>query len=173
MTKKELLELENVQELIESAKEKAVKEAGDAATKILAEEIGKKDTTITEGKDKIKEQETLKATAETERDTLLIEKSEGEMDKYKQEKIDEAEVAPKIKELLNDRVEGKSKEDIDESIKSEIEYISKMTPLLKEAKIHGVPPKENAGDGDTKTKEQKIEEMFSRDPNWAKAKEMK
>ncbi len=173
MNKKELLELDDVQELIESAKEKAVKKVEDAAAEVLAKEIEKRDTAIAEGKDKIKELETLKATAETERDTLAAEKAEGEIDKYKQEKINEAEVAPKIKELLNDRVEGTSKEEIDESIKSEIEYISKMTPLLKEAKVHGVPPKENAGDGDTKTKEQKIEEMFSRDPNWAKAKEMK
>ena len=174
LTKKDLLELERVQELIESAELKAVKAVEEAATTVLAEELGKKDVEIADLKEKAKEFETGKVAVEVERDTLLTEKTTIKLDKFKAEKIEETETSSKIKELLVDRVTGETEEGIVESIKAELEYIEKVIPIVKEGKeedvkVHGVTPKED----DAKDKKKvSAEDLFKNDPLWAKAKKM-
>lgn len=70
----------------------------------------------------------------------LIEK---EMADYKETKIAAAEVNDKVKAILRTKVTGKTKEDIDKAIKSEIaiakSYEEAFKVAKKEAKIEGVP----------------------------------
>ena len=167
LTKKELLELERVQELIKAAEDKAKKDSKDALDK--SEKA--KDAEIKEGKDRIKELETEKATAETQRDALQGEKDEAVLAEFKKTKIEETKAAPKIKELLFDRVSGKSEEEIAESIKNELAYVETITPLLKEAKVHGIPPKGSEMEN-TKTEEEKTKDLFKNDRNYERAREM-
>ncbi len=168
ITKKDLLEMEQVKELIEAAEKKTTEVSEKAAAEVLTEEIGKKDTKIAELKEAIKKLETEKVAAEEERDTLLSEKADIEIAKFKAEKIGEADTSSKMKELLTDRVTGKTEEEVADSIKTELEYISKITPILKENEVHGVPPREEKVE-----KKQTEEGLFDDDPNWKKAKEMK
>lgn len=136
MTKKELLELEGVQELIAEAKQ-AIEEEKDKGSK--------------ETEDKLKETETKLAEANLRADNAEKVISDAKLKEYKDEKIEELDKPEEIKKLLRERVSGEKEEDIDKVISEELAYIDKVAPLLKEAEVKGIKPKEEDTEADEKS----------------------
>jgi len=128
MTKKELLELEGVQELIAEAKQE-------------------KDNDFKKEQDKHKETETKLAEANLRADNAEKVISDAKLGEYKNRKIEELDKPEEIKKLLRDRVSGDKEENIDKAIADEIAYIDKVAPLFKEANVRGIKARED-GDGE-------------------------
>jgi len=128
MTKEELLEKKEVQELIEEAKQS-----------IYEEMEGK----LEEKTKKIKELETKLAAEEEAKKKVEEELKKKKLEEFKEKKILEQKVSDKVKELLRKRVSGKDEKEIEEAIKKELGYIQEIAPIFKEGpKVHGIPPKE-------------------------------
>lgn len=149
MTKAELLEVKEVQELLEE-------------TKTQIAEMTERENE--EGEKKIKELETKLAEAKEARDKVETELNEKKLADFKESKVSELKVSDKVKELLRNRVNGKNEEEIKKSIDKEFEYIKEIAPIFKEGpKVHGIPARE-----EEKPKE-KIDEEILREghsANW-------
>jgi len=136
MTKQELLQTKEVQEIIEETKDAISQETENMKTDY---EKGKTDLEA-----KLKESETKRAEAEEKKDIAEAKLAEIEIAKLKESKISELKVSDKVKELLRKRVTGKDEKEIAEGIEKEIEYIKEISPIFKEGpNVHGIPPKDS------------------------------
>jgi len=137
MTKEELLQMSEVQDLIEDAKETLAAQVEELSTEKekLQEEFDKL-------QEKIKELETKLVAAEQERDKLKAEIEQKKLEEFINKKIEELDVDDKVKELLRKRVVGSNEKEVEESLKAELDYIKELVPLTREKKtlVYGKPP---------------------------------